>query len=341
MQSTLLWPRYADASTPRNDTFRQREAVLRDVSGARVPDPILVLVLDAMLDGLPHRPKPERLADDEAVQGQRVDERLSLGLLEQLLELVDDHLGELAAGVIAMRLRAGVVQFHGIGHRKQRSRARLHPDRLVIEWPIEQMRIAGLFQEIGRDVGFERPRSHPTGGTHADVFFDDLGALLDGARLVLLPHRPQQLGVGAAVAEYVVTAGFDLFDDLGVVIADAAVEKNRSGQLELVQDLEQAPIADSVAVVAPGEIARGLLAAAHRIHPEAGAEGEMLDIERDVEGEPLASGPVVVFALDDRRIGVSGVSGKFQHRGSSVLGGSLGDCRFDAPLLTGATSRSE
>src|SRR5215470_14434581 len=133
MQSTLLWPRYADASTTRNDTFRQREAVLCDVAGARVPDPVVVRVLDAMLDGLPHRPKAERLAHDEAVQGQRIDERLALGLLQQFLELVDDHLGELAAGMIAMRLRAGIVQFHGIGNRKQRSGTRLHPDRLIIE----------------------------------------------------------------------------------------------------------------------------------------------------------------------------------------------------------------
>src|SRR6201993_2689532 len=164
MPSTLLWPRYADASTAWNETLRQREAVFRDVSGTRVPDPILVLVLDAMLDGLPHRPKPERLAHDEAVQGQRIDERLALGLLQEFLELIDDHLGELAAGVIAMRLRAGVVQFHGIGHRKQRSRARLHPDRLVVEWPIEQMRVAGLLQQIRRDVGLERARPHPTRG---------------------------------------------------------------------------------------------------------------------------------------------------------------------------------
>src|SRR5499433_4573834 len=118
MQSTLLWPRYADASTPRNDTFRQREAVLRDVAGARVPDSILVLVLDAMLDSLPHRPKPKRLPHDEAVQGQRIDERLALGLLQQFLELVDDHLGELPPSVIAMRLRAGIVQFHRIGNGK-------------------------------------------------------------------------------------------------------------------------------------------------------------------------------------------------------------------------------
>src|SRR5262249_47645627 len=169
----------------------------------------------------------------------------------------------------------------------QWSAALWHPYRWFMEWQIEKMRIARLFQEIGCDVGFERPRSHPTGGAHADVFFDDFGALLDGARLVLLPHRPQQLGVSAAVAEHVIAAGFDLFHDLRVVIADAAVQKNRRGQFELVQDFEQAPIADPIAVVAPGEIARRLPAAPNRIHPQPGAEREMLDVERDIEGEPF------------------------------------------------------
>src|SRR5258707_12433127 len=117
MQSTLLWPRYADASTAWNETLRQREAVFRDVSGARVPDSILVLVLDAMLDGLPHRPKPERLAHDEAVQGQRIDERPPLGLIEPVPELVGNHPGQLAAGGFPMRLRAWPGEFLGIGPR--------------------------------------------------------------------------------------------------------------------------------------------------------------------------------------------------------------------------------
>src|ERR1700747_1523596 len=104
MPSTLLWPRYADASTAWNETLRQREAGFRDVSGTRVPDPILVLVLDTMLEGLPPRPKPKRLAHDEAVQGQRIAERLALGLLQEFLELIDDHLGELAARALSVRL---------------------------------------------------------------------------------------------------------------------------------------------------------------------------------------------------------------------------------------------
>src|SRR5262245_10795751 len=198
----------------RNDALRQREAIFCDVAGARVPDPILVLVLDAMLDGLAHRTQAERLPDDEAVQRQRIDERLVLRLLQHLLELIHDHLAEFAAGVIAMRLRAGVVQFHRIGDRQQRSGARLHPDRLVVERPIEQMGVAGLFEQVCRDVGFERAGAHPSGGTHADMLFDHLGAFLDGARLVVLPHSPQQLGIGAAVAEHIVAAGFDLLHDL-------------------------------------------------------------------------------------------------------------------------------
>jgi hypothetical protein len=48
---------------------------------------------------------------------------LWLRLPQQLLELVDDHLGELAAGVIAMRLRAGIVQFHLIGEKAAVRRA--------------------------------------------------------------------------------------------------------------------------------------------------------------------------------------------------------------------------
>ena len=51
-----------------------------------------------------HRAQPERLADDEPVQREGKDQRLTLRLLQHFLELIDDHLAELAAGVIAMSL---------------------------------------------------------------------------------------------------------------------------------------------------------------------------------------------------------------------------------------------
>src|SRR6185295_16140322 len=140
-----------------------------------------------------------------------------------------------------------------------------------------------------------------------------------------------------------VAAGFDLLHDLRVVVADAAVQQDGGGQLQLVEDLEQPPVADPVAVVAPGEVTRGLLAAADRIHPQPSAEREMLDIERDVEGEPLASRPAVVFPLDDRRIGVSAMAGKFQHGCAPwwlgilarMRGGLVGPLRMPTTLAGG------
>src|SRR5580704_6325768 len=297
-------------SAPGNEALRQGEAVLRDIAGARVPDAILALVLDAMFDRLAQWPQPERLPDDEAVQRQPEDQRRPLGLLQKLLELVHNHLGELAAGVVAMREGAGVVELHRIGHRQQRSGAGLHPDRLVVKRPVEEMRIAGLLEEIGRGIRFERTRPHPPGRPHPDMFLDDRGAFLDRAPLIVLPHAAQQFGIGAAMAQYVVTARPDLVDDLRIVVADGAVEQDRGRQLQLVQDFEQAPISDAVAVVAPGEIARGLHPAAHRVHAEARAEGEVLDVERDVEGEPLAAGPGIFGALNDGRISITGMAGK-------------------------------
>ena len=190
----------------------------------------------------------------------------------------------------------------------------MHPDRLIIERPIEQMRIPRLFQQIGRDARFERTGPHPSGGPHPDIFLDDRRAFLDRARLVLLPHRAEQLGIGAPVAKNVVTARFDLLNEVRVVVADAAVEQDRRGQLELVEHLEQAPVADAVAVIAPGEVARGLLpAAVGGIHPQPGTEGEMLDIERHVERQALAPRPLIARPFDDRRIGVASMAWKLEH----------------------------
>src|SRR5947209_181541 len=93
-------------STARDETFGKPEAVLRDISRTRVPDAVLVLVLDAMTNGLTHGAKAKWLARDESVQRQREYQRLALGLFEQLVELIDDHIGELAPGMVAMHLRA-------------------------------------------------------------------------------------------------------------------------------------------------------------------------------------------------------------------------------------------
>jgi hypothetical protein len=76
------------------------------------------------------------------------------------------------------------------------------------------------------------------------VFCDDLGAFRNGARLIVLPHSAQQLGIGAAVPEHVIAAGFDLVHDLRVVVADAAVQKDGGGSLSSsrISNSRQLPI---------------------------------------------------------------------------------------------------
>src|SRR5882762_2999920 len=98
-----------------------------------------------------------------------------------------------------------------------------------------------------------------------------------------------------------VAALADRRHDLRRVVVKQAVGIVRGGQLELVEQLEQAPYADAIAVVAPRVIAVRLgLAGLGRIVPEAGAIGEPLDIAGEQAREPLAAGPAVVLALRQR-----------------------------------------
>jgi hypothetical protein len=85
----------------------------------------------------------------------------------------------------------------------------------------------------------------------------------------------------------------------------------RRRQAELVEELEQPPDADAVAVVAPRIVAMRLrLGGLRRVVTEAGAEREPLDVRRDDEGESLAARPAVVAPLRQRDEVVAAVLGK-------------------------------
>src|SRR5262249_52825120 len=110
--------------------------------------------------------------------------------------------------------------------------ASLHPDRLIVKWPIEKVGVACLLEEIGRHVRFKRARAHPSGRPYADMFLDDLRALLDGAPLVVLPHAAEQFGVRASMSNHVIAACPDLLDDFRIIVADGAVEQDRGRKLQ-------------------------------------------------------------------------------------------------------------
>jgi hypothetical protein len=116
------------------------------------------------------------------------------------------------------------------------------------------------------------------------------------------------------VAEHVVAALFDLIDDVRILVADCRIQQDRRGQLELVEDLEKAPVADAIAIVAPRVVARGLRASAIvRIDSLAGLKREVLDVERDIECKPFVTRPRIVLALRDRQEIVSLVVRQLEH----------------------------
>src|SRR5262249_38596709 len=111
--------------------------------------------------------------------------------------------------MVAYAQRAGVVEFHRIRHRQEWSGPRSHPDRLVIDRPVGEMGEALLLREIGCRRRLDGTGAHPSGRSDADVFGDDLDALANVPAFIVFPQTLQGLGVGAAMAEDVVTTLFD------------------------------------------------------------------------------------------------------------------------------------
>src|ERR1700704_5677111 len=113
---------------------------------------------------------------------------------------------------------------------------------------------------------------------------------------------------------HIVAAALYPLDNVGKILADEAVEQDRRGQLQFVEQAEDSPDADAKAVVALGVVALGLRAAAlGRVGGAAGQKGELLDVERDVESEPLAARPVEVASLLNRRIVIAVVGWQLEH----------------------------
>ena len=213
----------------------------------------------------------------------------------------------------------GIVELGRVGHRQERPRARAQPERLVVGRPVHHVAVAGLLQQVGGDVALRGGGAHPTLRRPALAADDLLRHVVDQPPFVELPEIALALGVGAAVTDDLVAALADAVADLRVVLVEQRIDVVCRRQLELLEQVEQAPDADSVAVVAPGIIALLLrLALLGRIPAGALAIGVDLDIGGDAERQPLAAGPGIVLALADDRIVVAIVLGQRQHRMSSV-----------------------
>jgi hypothetical protein len=157
---------------------------------------------------------------------------------------------------VCRRTRSWGESLISSGHGHDRTRTGFHPKRLIVRRPIHQELEPRLREEIGRDMALRHPGAHPAARPLAAVAVDLVPDIGDEAGLVLFPELALALGIGAAVANDLVPARLDGAQDLRGVIENRGVHEVSSRQAELIEEIEDAPHADAVAIIAPGEGAR-------------------------------------------------------------------------------------
>src|SRR5205823_3332739 len=145
--------------------------------------------------------------------------------------------------------------------------------------------------QVSRTHAVGEPRTHPPGRLRTLVLRDRLRGPCDQRALGALRKPALLVGVRVAVAEDLVAALAETLGDVGRAVVDRGVHLRLGGNPELVEQLEQAPDADAIAVVTPAIDAVALRLVRRRDRralpfPKA----KRFDVERDVDREPPAVG---------------------------------------------------
>ena len=258
------------------------------------------------------------MPDEIGMQRHAHDDGLLPGLRQPLLEIVDDHVGEGRGRIGAGDDRGNVVHFLRIRDRQEESRLGPHPDRLVVHAPVQRIAVAGLGQQVGRRVALRDPRAQPAGRRHILRLGQDPGGLGDHRPLRRYVHPVLALAVRAAVAGDLVAPRAVGGHQLRRVFVHLGIGEDGRRQVELVEQRQQTPRADAVAVVPPGVVQDVRLRARGRqLRAQALAEREMLEVDAEIDRQPFAVGPGEVGPSGDRHVVEAAVMRK-AHSGASA-----------------------
>ena len=143
----------------------------------------------------------------------------------------------------------------------------------------------------------------PARGRPPLLLGDARGRLLDQRALGRLVELTLALGIRAAVADDLVAALAEGCDKLRRMVVERGVDEHRCGPALRVEKLEKPPGADAVAVFAPSVVQHIGVRGGRKLRAEALTEGEVLEVQPEIDGEPLAVRPFV--GRDGRRSGDS------------------------------------
>jgi hypothetical protein len=269
-------------------------------------------------------PEPGRATHEERVQGDGRHQRAPGGELEIRVQLLDELIGERRRGAHAMLHHGRVVGVDGIGHAEQRAVAGLEPGRLIVVEPVEGVLVARLLEQLRRDGGLRQIGAEPAPRPAPLVAGEGRSRLANHGLLLGLRHGRLALAVGAAVGHDLVAAGAERLDHARAQVVHRGVEIDGERDVERVDDLEHVPQPHPGAVIAPGEGAHVRLRLARRqLRALALTERPRLDIDRDVDREAVAAGPLEVRPIDDRAERIPGVLR--EHK--------AGPCSREKPIL--------
>ena len=235
-------------------------------------------------------------------------QRLALGLRQHLVEIVDDHVGEIPRPVLARHDRRDVVHLLRIRDRQDAALPCAHPDRLIIHAPVQRIAISRLMQQVGRDPAFRDPWRQPALRRYPFGAGDHIRRLGDQGGLGGLVQHALAFGIGAPVAHHLVTARAKGGHQFGCVIIHGRIGQHADRHVQRLEHLEHPPGADPVAIVAPGIVQHiRLRPTGGQFRPQPFAKGEMFQVQPDVDRQPRTTGPGVIGAPRDRDIVVPAV----------------------------------
>jgi hypothetical protein len=292
------------------DPGRKPVTKVSDFSGHG--DPQILALPKHMIQSPPQCLHAERLADDEWMYNDVEDEWVFRRTPQHFLKLIYNHFLEFPAGMLPKDQSRAVIDFYRIRDRKDGPRARAHPKRLVVGWPIHNVLIPSLLQEVERVHALRKIRTKPASWRFAGVLRQSCGALVDETGFVLFPQLVLAFRVGAAMPDVLVAPLVEAFDDFGASVQRRRINIVRAGQLIFIQKIEITPNANTITIVAPGEVALRLRRVRRRaVAAETSLERKMLDIIAESECKPCAIWPRVLRSFVDRAVLVALMLGKF------------------------------
>src|SRR5580704_3474816 len=188
--------------------LRQSGAMVIDRGWPGEPHLFLLWMVYDVLQGLAEHAEPVGLTYDHRVQCDAAYKRLFCRLTQQLFKLTNDEVTELLRRMMPHQDLRTIVNLERVRYAHNSTRARLHPEWLIVGRPVHQEIESDLLQEVGRSVRRGHPWSHPALRRFPGRAFDRIANLLQKALLIRFPHVAVALGVCAAMPNELIAARF-------------------------------------------------------------------------------------------------------------------------------------